>query len=77
MVMLLRILTMRILKACIRYFYHFFLIFAPNDSPSKTMRNAFYFIKKAFFVLEIIKFFYFRPSLLFFLSAIALEDDRR
>ena len=54
-----------------------FFIFSPNDSPSKTMKNAFYFIKKALFVLEIIKFFYFRPSLFFSLLAIALEDDRR
>ena len=30
-------------KACIRYFYQIF-IFSPNDSPSKTMKNAFYFI---------------------------------
>ena len=50
-------------------------IFSPNDSPSKTMKNAFYFIKKAIFVLEIIKFFYFHPSLFFSLSAIASEDD--
>ena len=41
------------------------------------MKNAFYFIKKALFVQEIIKFFYFHPSLFFFLSAIALEDDQR
>ena len=63
-----------IFKACVRYFYQFF-IFSPNDSPSKTMKNGFYFIKKALFVLEIIKFLYFRPSLFFSLSAIALEDD--
>ena len=31
------------LKACVRYFYQTF-IFSPNDSPSKTMKNAFYFI---------------------------------
>ena len=30
-------------KACVRYFHHIF-IFSPNDSPSKTMENAFYFI---------------------------------
>ena len=51
-------------KACVCYFYQIF-IFSPNDSPSKTMKNAFYFIKKALFDLQIIKFFYFRPSLLF------------
>ena len=50
-------------------------IFSPNDSPSKTMKNTFYLIKKAIFVLEIIKFFYFHPSLFFSLSAIASEDD--
>ena len=52
-------------------------IFSPNDSPSKTMKNAFYFILKALFVLEIFKFLYFRSSLFVSLSAIALEDDRR
>ena len=31
-------------------------IFSPNDSPSKTMKNVFYFIEKALFVLEIFKF---------------------
>ena len=41
------------------------------------MKNAIYFIKKALFVLKIIKFFCFRPSLFFSLSAIALEDDQR
>ena len=30
-------------KACVRYFYQIF-IFLPNDSTSKTMKNAFYFI---------------------------------
>ena len=30
-------------KACVRYFHQIF-IFLPNDSPSKTMKNAFYFI---------------------------------
>ena len=54
-----------------------FLFFSPNGSPSKTMKNAFYFIKKTLFVLEIIKCFYFRLSLFFSLSAITLEDDRR
>ena len=27
-----------------------------NDRPSKTMKNVFYFIEKALFVLEIFKF---------------------
>ena len=30
------------IKACVRYFHHIF-ISSPNDSPSKTMKNAFYF----------------------------------
>ena len=31
------------IKICAHYFYQI-LIFSPNDSPSKTMKNAFYFI---------------------------------
>ena len=31
-------------------------IFSPNDSPSKTMKNVFYFIKETLFVLKIFKF---------------------
>ena len=31
-------------------------IFSPKDSPSKTIRNVFYFIEKALFVLEIFNF---------------------
>ena len=31
-------------------------IFSPNDSPSKTVKNVFYFIKEALFVLKIFKF---------------------
>ena len=30
-------------KACVHYFHQIF-VFSPNDSPSKTMKNAFYFI---------------------------------
>ena len=52
-------------KAFVRYFYQIF-IFSPIDSPAKTMKNTSYFIKKALFVLEIIKFLYFHPSLFFF-----------
>ena len=63
-----------LIKTCVCYFYQIF-IFSPNDSHSKTTKNAFYFIKKARFVLKIIKFLYFCPSLFFFLLAIALEDD--
>ena len=40
-------------------------IFAPNDSPSKTMEATFYFIYKALFVLEIFNFLHFCPSYLF------------
>ena len=32
-----------VLKACVRYFHQIF-IFSPNHSPSKPMKNAFYFI---------------------------------
>ena len=31
-------------------------IFSPNDIPSKTIKNVFYFIEKALYVLKIIKF---------------------
>ena len=63
-------------KACVRYFLSNFY-FSPNDSPSKTMKNAFHFIEKALFVFEIFKFLYFRFSYFFSLSAIALEGDPR
>ena len=46
-----------------------------NDSPSKNMKNVFYFIAIAFFVLEIFKFLYFHPPLFFSLSVITLEID--
>ena len=59
-------------KACVHCF-----IFSPNDSPSKTMKNVFYFIQKALFVLEIFKCLYFHPPLFFSLSAIALDDELR
>ena len=64
------------LKLVSAVFYQF-LFFPPNDSPLKTMKNAFYFIWKALFVLEISKFSYFSPPLFFSLLTIALEDDRR
>ena len=41
------------------------------------MKNVFYFIKKALFVLKIINFLYFRIPLFFSLLAIALEVDPR
>ena len=33
-----------------------FFVFSPKDSSSKTMKNAFYFISKALFILEMFKF---------------------
>ena len=65
------------LKACVYYEnsgFHQIVIFSPNDSPSKTMKNAFYFMQKALLVLKIFKFLYFCSSLFFCMSAIALED---
>ena len=50
------------LKLVSAIFYHI-LIFSPNDSPSKTLKNVFYFIQKALFVLEIFKFLLFFPFL--------------
>ena len=55
------------IKACVHYFYQIF-IFSPNDSPSKTMKNAFYFILKVLFVLKIFKFLYFSFSFFFSIS---------
>ena len=43
------------LKLIVHYFYQIF-IFSPNDSPSKTTKNVFYFIEKALLILEIFKF---------------------
>ena len=54
--------------------YYFF----PNDEKwSKTMKNAFYFIKKALFILKIFKFLYIHFPPFFSPSAIALEVDSR
>ena len=44
-----------ILELVSAIFYEIF-IFSPNDSPSNIMKNVFYFIQKALFVLEIFKF---------------------
>ena len=63
-----------VFKASVHYFLSN-LYFSLNDSPSKSMRNVFYFIEEALFVLEIFKL-YFRLPLFFSLSAIALEVDR-
>ena len=65
-----------IFKACAHYFYHFFYL-SPDDSPLKAMKNIFYFIWKALFVLEIFKLLHFRLHLSFSLSALALEVARR
>ena len=46
------------IKACVCYFLSNFY-FSPNDSPSKHMKNVFYFIKWFLFVLEMFKFLYF------------------
>ena len=54
-----------IIKACVHYFLSN-LYFSPNDRPSKTMKNVFYFIWKALFVLEIFKFLYICFPLFFF-----------
>ena len=43
------------LKLVSAIFYKIF-ISSSNDRPSKTMKNVFYFIEKALFVLEIFKF---------------------
>ena len=43
------------LKLVSAIFYEIF-IFSPNDSPSKAIKNVFYSIKKALFILEIFKF---------------------
>ena len=43
------------LKLASAIFYDIF-IFSPNDCPSKTLKNVFYFIEKALFVLEIFRF---------------------
>ena len=50
------------IKACVCYFLSNFY-FSPNDTPSKTMKNVFYFIKKALFILKIFKFLYFNKNL--------------
>ena len=67
---------LNMVKACARYLLSNFY-FSPNDSPSKTMKNVFYFISKALFVLEILKFFYFRLPSFFPCQLFALEVDLR
>ena len=54
-------------KACVHYFLSNFY-FSSNDSPSKTMKNVFYFS---------FKFLYFCLPLFFSLSAIASGVDPR
>ena len=53
------------------------LFFWPNKSSLEKMKNAFYFIEKVRFTLEIFNFFIFRLPLFFSLLLIALEDDWR
>ena len=48
------------LKLVSAIFYQIF-IFSLNDSPLKTMKNVFYFLSKALFVLEIFRFLRFFP----------------
>ena len=50
------------IKACVCYFLRNFYS-SPNDSPSKTMKDVFYLIEKALFLLEIFKYFYFHLPL--------------
>ena len=52
------------LKACVFYFLSKFY-FSLNHSPSKTMKNVFYFIWKAYFILELFRFLYFHLPLFF------------
>ena len=54
---------MTVFKACVCYFLTNFY-FSSNDSPSKTMKDAFYFISKTFVILEIFKFLYSHLPLL-------------
>ena len=37
-------------------FFQFFFFFLPNDSPSKIIKNGFYYIEKDLLVLKIFKF---------------------
>ena len=53
------------IKACVHYFLRNFYS-SPNDRPSKTMKDCFYFIEKALFILEIFKFLHFNLPLFFF-----------
>ena len=48
-------ITRQDLKLVSAIFYQMF-IFSPNDRPSKTKKNVFYFIEKALFILEIFNF---------------------
>ena len=54
-----------ILKACVCYFN-----ILPQKKALKNCKNAFYFTKKAIFVLEIFKFLYFSLPYFFLLLAI-------
>ena len=52
------VMTMCCLKLESAIFHECFN-FSPNDNPAKTLKNVFYFIEKALFVLETFKFLYF------------------
>ena len=50
-----------LLKLVSAILYQIF-IFSPNDNPLKTMKNVFYFIWKALFILQIFNFLWLFPS---------------
>ena len=54
-----------------------YIYLSPNDSPSETMKDDFYFILKALFVIKIFNFLYFHLPLFFSVSDIALKLDPR
>ena len=65
-----------VFKACVCYFFDKFLFFT-KWQPFKNYEKRFLFNLKSSFRFEIFKFLYFRLSLFFSLSAIALELDPR
>ena len=65
-----------IFKVCVCYFLSNVYV-STNDICSKTIKNVFYFIKEALFVLKIFKFLYFHLPLFFSLSAFASQVDPR
>ena len=57
----LEVWTQIFIKACICYFLTNFYL-SPNDSPSETVEDVFYFIEKALFVLKIFNQIFVFPS---------------